>query len=90
MLEILTGEDPFGDLPRNVMKKLVKAGEHSLRPNFRLECAERLNSSIQKCRDGNFHSRPEICGELRYIKALNLRGEWRGAQALPLKNHRFL
>jgi serine/threonine protein kinase len=79
--EILTGEDPFGDQPRNVMKKLVKAGEHPLlRPNFRSECAEWLNSSIQKCQDGKFHSWPdfhEICGGLQCIKTLLLRGEWR-------------
>jgi hypothetical protein len=80
---VLRDSDWRGPVWRSAQKcneKLVKAGEHPLRPKLRSECAERLNSSIQKCQDGNFHSRPdfhEICGELRYIKALLLRGEWR-------------
>ena len=78
--EILTGENPFGDLPRIEMKKLVKAGEGPLRPNLPLECPERLASLIRRCWDANFRNRPyfdESCRKLRYIKALLLRGELR-------------
>ncbi|KAG0585051.1 hypothetical protein KC19_3G253800 [Ceratodon purpureus] len=77
--EILTGEDPFGELGRRPgeLKKEVKADN---RPNLSEDCPQRLKSLIQRCWAGNFHSRPlfpEICQELRYIKGMLLRGDRR-------------
>ncbi|KAG0624531.1 hypothetical protein M758_3G254300 [Ceratodon purpureus] len=77
--EILTGEKPYGELAKRPgeLKKEVKADN---RPNLSKDCPLRLKSLIQRCWAGNFHSRPlfpEICQELRYIKGMLLRGDWR-------------
>jgi serine/threonine protein kinase len=76
--EILTREDPFGELGQrpSELKKEVKADR---RPKLPEDCPLLLKSLIKSCWAGNFHSRPlfpEICQELRYIKGLLLRGEF--------------
>ncbi|KAG0624292.1 hypothetical protein M758_3G237300 [Ceratodon purpureus] len=81
--EILTGENAFGNLPNNELKKHVKAGEGPMsRPNLP-KCPERLASLIRRCWIEDLYERPdfdEICVELRDIKGMLLRGDRQKSQ----------
>jgi serine/threonine protein kinase len=72
--EILTGREPFPDVPLGGLLKLIRGG---LRPELPDGCPRRLASLIKRCWELEPRSRPdfpEICRELRYIKGLLLTG----------------
>jgi serine/threonine protein kinase len=72
--EILTGKEPFPDVPFGGLLKHIRDGR---RPELPDRCPPRLASLIKRCWELEPRSRPgfpEICRELTYIKGLELTG----------------
>ncbi|KAG0613633.1 hypothetical protein M758_6G117700 [Ceratodon purpureus] len=72
---ILTGEEPYQGVSNKEMYKQMKEG---VRPDLPSRTPAMLAALIKKCWDGNPRRRPvlsAICTELRFIKALLLRGD---------------
>ncbi|KAG0605822.1 hypothetical protein M758_9G090400 [Ceratodon purpureus] len=71
---ILTGEEPYQVLPKEIYKQM----KEGVRPDLPSRTPAMLAALVKKCWDENPRRRPEfsaICTELRFIKALLLRGD---------------